>query len=237
MRRECRRACRMRRQTLTLATGSTFHPAQDGSGNEQTMARFVFSRLPATLLMTFALLATAPAMSAESPKEMVERLGGTAVAILANPDVDPAKRKQEFAELFTQGFDLPLVSRIVLGRYWRTATPAQQDEYVKLFNEYVINTYAARLNSYTGQTLRITGSNAVSDNETMINSLIEQPSGDSVKVDWRVLDRGGDLKIVDVLVEGVSMAISQRSEFGAVIARNGGEVEALLDRLRKQNAQ
>ncbi len=189
------------------------------------------------LFMAFALFATAPAMSAETPKQMVERLGGTAVAILADPDVEPEERTRKFADLFSRGFDLPLVARIVLGRYWRVATPEQKAEYVSLFEDYVINTYANRLNSYAGQTLRITGANPISDNETMVNSMIEQPKGEPVKVDWRVLDRGGELKIVDVLVEGVSMAISQRSEFGAVIANNGGDVEALLVRLRAQNSR
>lgn len=201
------------------------------------MTRNALFRPLAMLFMTFALFATAPAMSAESPKQMVERLGGTAVMILADPDTDPGKRTQKFAELFTRGFDLPLVARIVLGRYWRVATPEQKTEYVSLFEDYVINTYANRLNSYAGQTLRITGANPISDNETMVSSVIEQPQGEPVKVDWRVLDRGGELKIVDVLVEGVSMAISQRSEFGAVIANNGGNVEALLARLRAQNSK
>ncbi len=201
------------------------------------MARFAYSRLLAVLLMTFALLATMPTMAAETPKQMVERLGGTAVMILADPAVDPEKRTQKFADLFARGFDLPLVARIVLGRYWRTATPEQQTEYVRLFEDYVIRTYAARLNSYAGQTLRITGANPISDSETMVSSVIEQPQGEPVKVDWRVLDRGGELKIVDVLVEGVSMAISQRSEFGSVIAQNGGDVEALLVRLRAQNSK
>jgi phospholipid transport system substrate-binding protein len=201
------------------------------------MTRNALIRPLAMVFMTFALFATAPVMSAESPKQMVERLGGTAVMILADPDTDPSARTQKFAELFTRGFDLPLVARIVLGRYWRVATPEQKTEYVSLFEDYVINTYANRLNSYAGQTLRITGANPISDNETMVSSVIEQPQGEPVKVDWRVLDRGGELKIVDVLVEGVSMAISQRSEFGAVIANNGGNVEALLVRLRAQNSK
>lgn len=201
------------------------------------MTRIVCSRLLAMLFMTTALFAMVPAMSAESPKQMVERLGGSAVTILADPEVAPEERTQQFAVLFTRGFDLPLVARIVLGRYWRVATPEQQAEYVGLFEEYVINTYANRLNSYAGQTLRITGANPISDNETMVSSVIEQPKGEPVEVDWRVLDRGGELKIVDVLVEGVSMAISQRSEFGAVIANNGGNVEALLARLRAQNSK
>lgn len=201
------------------------------------MTRNAFTRPLAMLFMAFALCATAPAMSADSPKQMVERLGGTAVTILADPDVEPEERTRKFADLFSRGFDLPLVARIVLGRYWRVATPEQKAEYVSLFEAYVINTYANRLNSYAGQTLRITGANPISDNETMVNSVIEQPQGEPVKVDWRVLDRGGELKIVDVLVEGISMAISQRSEFGAVIANNGGNVEALLVRLRAQNSR
>ncbi|MDF1719369.1 MAG: ABC transporter substrate-binding protein [Minwuia sp.] len=201
------------------------------------MARRAFLKLATLLSLGLALISTNVAVASEAPKQMVERLGGNAIEILAAKDVTAADRRQKFARLFTDGFDVPLVARIVLGRYWRTATPAEQDEFVRLFNDYVIDTYASRLNSYTGQTLNVTGSSPISDTETMVNSKIEQPQGDSVKVDWRVLNRGGDLRIVDVVVEGVSMAISQRSEFGAVIAQNGGQVEALLARLRTQTAR
>lgn len=202
------------------------------------MARRAFLKLTTLLVLGLALGSTNVAVAGdEAPKQMIERLGGDAIAILAAKDVTPTERKQKFGKLFTDGFDVPLVARIVLGRYWRTATPAEQDEFVTLFNEYVINTYAARLNSYTGQTLNVSGASQISDNETMVNSQIEQPQGASVRVDWRVLDRGGEHRIVDVVVEGVSMAISQRSEFGAVIAQNGGQVEALLVRLRKQTAE
>ncbi len=200
------------------------------------MARRTFLRLTTALVLGFALFSTSAAVANDAPKQLIERLGGDAIAILAAKDVTEAERRQKFAKLFTDGFDVPLVARIVLGRYWRTATPAEKDEFVTLFNDYVINTYAARLNSYTGQTLNVSGSSPISDNETMVNSQIEQPRGASVRVDWRVLDRGGDYRIVDVVVEGVSMAISQRSEFGTVIAQNGGQVEALLERLRTQTA-
>lgn len=180
------------------------------------------------VLMAFAL----PAKS-EEPMRLIERLGGEAIRLAAAQDVSNEERLSGFENLFQDGFDVPLVARIVLGRYWRVATAEQQEEYVSLFHRYIVGTYAARLNAYSGQTFEVVGEQALNDKEVLVKSLIKEPGGPSLKVDWRVLHRADDHRIVDVIVEGVSMAITHRSEFAAVISKTGN-VETLLERLRSQ---
>jgi len=185
-------------------------------------------------IVGFLLLVTVSAPAwAEKPTALIERLGGEAIRIAANGDASLDQKKEGFENLFQKGFDVPLVARIVLGRYWRVATPAQQDEYVSLFHRYIVGTYAARLNAYSGQTFHITGEQRLNEAEVLVKSVIREAGAPDLKIDWRVLNRDGENRIVDVVVEGVSMAITHRSEFAAVISKTGN-VDTLLERLRAQ---
>lgn len=197
------------------------------------IGRFV-SPLAAALVLVVALFSSASAQ--QTPTSLVENLGGKAIRILADKSATDADKHQSFENLFNEGFDVPLVARIVLGRYWRTATPEQRDEYVKLFHRYIVDTYTARLNAYSGQTFDVTGEQKLSDKETLVRSVIQEPGGPELKVDWRVLSENGELRIVDVIVEGVSMAITHRSEFASVISKTGN-VETLLEKLRAQTGK
>lgn len=185
------------------------------------------------LVGLFVLLAVAFPAQAEEPAQLIERLGGEAIRLAAAKDVSSEERLSGFENLFQDGFDVPLVARIVLGRYWRVATAEQKDEYTSLFHRYIVGTYAARLNAYSGQTFEVTGEQRINDREVLVKSLIQEPGGPALKVDWRVLNRDGENRIVDVVVEGVSMAITHRSEFASVISQTGN-VETLLEKLRSQ---
>lgn len=193
----------------------------------------MFGRLAGRVLGFFLLVVVAAPALAEEPTALIQRLGGQAISIVANDEASTDQKKASFEALFEEGFDVPLVARIVLGRYWRAATPEQQDEYTSLFHRYIIGTYSTRLNAYSGQTFEVSGEQRLSDDEVLVKSLIKEPGGPDLKVDWRVLNRNGENRIVDVVVEGVSMAITHRSEFAAVISKTGN-VETLLQKLRSQ---
>lgn len=190
----------------------------------------------ALVLVVLAAVMAPAASAAETPEAMVSRLGGNAITILADQGKTATERQAGLETLFRDGFDVPLLGQIVLGRYWRTATDAQKQAYLDVFYTFVVKTYASRLDSYAGQSFAVTGSSALNDREVVVNSLVSQPRGNDLKVDWRVLTRDGQPRIVDVIIEGVSMAITHRSEFAAVIAQNGGNVDALIEKLRGQTA-
>ena len=86
---------------------------------------------------------------------------------------------------------------------------------------------------YEGQEIEVVGSRAQNERDVLVNSILKQASGPDVKVDWRVRQRNGKFRVVDIIVEGVSMALTQRSDFSSVIQRGGGDIEALLSHLRK----
>src|SRR5204862_7885350 len=108
--------------------------------------------------------------------------------------------------------------------------PQEQQEFLQLFQEYVVQAYSARLGEYGGAPFRVTGSRPAGD-EVVVTSEIARPGAPPIQSDWFLINRGRALKITDVYVGGVSMQVPQRDEFSAVIPRHGGQVGALLVQL------
>jgi phospholipid transport system substrate-binding protein len=130
---------------------------------------------------------------------------------------------------------VPGIGQFVLGRYWRTATPQEQQDFLALFQEYIVRAYSTRLAEYGGEPFRVTGSRP-NGGETVVSSEIIRTNGSRIAVDWYLIDRGASHKITDVYVGGVSMKVTQRDEFASVIQRNGGQVGALIAQLRQKLA-
>ena len=187
------------------------------------------------VILVLAMLAVAPrAQMAADPRAFVGTLGARAIEVLG-PAVPAAQRQARFRELLQNDFDIPGIGQFVLGRYWRVATPPEQQEFLRLFQEYVVQAYSARLGEYGGAPFRVTGSRPAGD-EVVVTSEIARPGGQPIQLDWFLINRGGALKITDVYVGGVSMKVTQRDEFASVIQRNGGQIEPLLAQLRQKIA-
>jgi phospholipid transport system substrate-binding protein len=170
--------------------------------------------------------------AAQDARTFISTLGAQAIQVLG-PKVPPAQRVARFRELFNQDFDVPGIGRFVLGRYWRTATPQEQQEFLTLFQEYIVRAYSQRLGEYGGEPFRVTNSRPNGE-ETVVTSEVQRTSGARIEIDWYVVSQGGKFKITDVYVGGISMKVTQRDEFAAVIQRNGGQVAALLAQLRQK---
>jgi len=193
----------------------------------------VYSTIGTFVLLIGLVTASPGQATAQDARTFIARLGNEAIQVLG-PSVSQQQRIARFRQLFQRDFDVPGIGQFVLGRYWRTATPEEQQEFLKLFQEYIVQSYAAQLGEYGGEPFRVLGSRP-SGNETVVTSEIDRPSGSRILVDWYVVDRGGP-KISDVYVAGVSMKVTQRDQFASVIQRNGGQVGALLTMLRQRVA-
>lgn len=187
-----------------------------------------------------APLVTTPAAPAASGKEQValDFVKSTAekgLTFLSQPDSTEDQKKAQFKQLLNTSFDMDSIGRFTLGRYWNDATPAQQQEYLGLFRKMVVNVYTQRFGDYKGQKLDVKSARPIGNDDVLVTSYIIPADGsDNIQVDWRVRNRGGNLKIVDVLVSGVSMSVTQRSDFSAVIQRGGGKLETLLAYLKEK---
>jgi phospholipid transport system substrate-binding protein len=170
------------------------------------------------------------AANTEAAKSFVDKMAQTGIGFLGNEGLTDEQRTAEFRKLLNANFDMATIGRFALGRYWKTATPAQQTEYQKLFKTMIVKIYSRRFKDYNGQKLEVTAARADGETDVMVSSSIVPPNGQKISVDWRVRNN----KIVDILVEGVSMALTQRSDFASVIQRGGGNVDVLLEHLRAQ---
>jgi len=181
--------------------------------------------------------AYATEMTEESALKLVESLGQEAVQLLASKDLSPPEKQQGFTSLIERDFDMKLIGRFVLGKNWRAATESEKSEYLELFKKYIINTYQKRIGEYSGENLDIVKAKPLNNKEFLVNSVIVRPKGPKIQLDWRVRkSKSGELKIIDIIVENVSMALTHRDEFTSVISQNGGKVEGLLQKLRDHTA-
>lgn len=191
----------------------------------------------APVIALSALLLTVPSFAETSgPKQFIKSLGKETIGAITDPTFSEKDRLTEFSRLFKKGFDIETIGRFVLGRYWRRATTEQKVEYQALFADFILTTYANRFRKYSGEQLLVDGERHANKRDTIVSSKIKSPEGRAVRVDWRVRKTGNDHKIIDVIVEGVSMAITQRDEFASVIRRGGGGVENLIAELQKKSS-
>ena len=177
---------------------------------------------------------SAPAgAQASDPAGFVSTLAQRAIPVLTRPELPERQREQEFRNLLHEGFDMTQLSRLVLGRYWNQASPAEQAEFVKLLERYLIQLYAARFADFQNVRLQVDGTRS-EQGQALVRSTLVRPNGPPVGLDWRVENAGGRFTITDIVVEGVSMVITQRSEFASVIRQQGGQVAGLLQVLRQK---
>ena len=189
--------------------------------------------LGASALFVMFLVLAAPAR-ASAPEAFIRDLAANALASLGEKGVADEEHERRFRGLLTERFDLPRISRFVLGRYWRKATDEQRKSFASLFEDFTVQAYAARFREIGSARLRVVKSREVSAKQVLVLSFIELPDRAPIEVGWRISERGSELKIVDVVLEGVSMRISLRDEFTAVIRQSGGRIAGLLAALRRK---
>lgn len=173
------------------------------------------------------------AVSSGDAQKFIDTLGEDAISALTGANLSESEREVRFRGLLESHFDLPGISRFVLARYWKTATDAERADFQRLFETLLVQSYAKKFAEYAGERFAVNGSQSNDDGSVMVNSVINRPNGDVVRLDWRVLDNDG-LKIGDLVVEGVSLRITYRSDVASVVQNNGGKVAGLIDALRQK---
>jgi phospholipid transport system substrate-binding protein len=181
------------------------------------------------------------APSTGAAEEVVRRLVDQVWQLLAAggiADVD----QERLLLVLEDGTDLSLLGQLVLGRYWRQATDRQRAEYLRLFRRYMLQTFLQRLRQYGGSDLGFAGerfqiiaSRPVGERDVLVQSRVTPPSSQPLRVDWRLRERPGEPVIIDLIVEGISLLVTQRSEFAAVLERGG--VDRLLIELQARVSQ
>ena len=168
----------------------------------------------------------------DDPVEFIEKLADQALNVLAKPQGTLLDREENFRTLLRDDFAMARIGRFVVGAYWRKMSKRQRKNYQKLFGEWVLKTYSMRLGGYTGESFEIVKSTKAGRRDVIVHTRIQRDDGNGFNANWRVRNINGRYKIIDIYVEGISMAVTQRSEFESILRRHG--VEGLLTRLRNR---
>ncbi len=192
------------------------------------------------------LVWAAPDLARAAPNEravqaaaFVQDLGAELLAIQAEFSSGAgsgavAARSARLEGLIRRGFDLDLTSQLVLGKYWNRASQGHRQAFTELFAQYLLHSYRRHLKAYRLETLEIVASNPTGKNDFLVETRVEgTQEHDPANPVWRLRWRGGGLKIIDVHVDGISLALTERSQFASVIRRIGfdGMLSALRNRV------
>lgn len=178
---------------------------------------------------------TAPAAAAMDPDTFVTELGTRGINAL-RPGLPPEVRLARLRKLFRHGFDIGGIGTFALGRYRWQATPQQQQQYMALYQEFIVRVFSNKLNEYGGTSFRVTGRGASAE-DTVIASELARTDGSRLHLDWHLVSAGGRYRVTDLGVDGVSMKIQLRDRFASWIQDNGGQFNSLLAVLRQEIAQ
>lgn len=186
------------------------------------------------VLLLFAGNAAAE-IDAAKAEAFVKEVTTEGIEQIINANIPQSEKDARFAKLFNKALDLDFIGQFVLGRNWRTATPSQRAEFIKVYRQLNISTWSKRFDEFKGREFIFKGTSpSNSAGQVFVNSVVPMDQGEPAKVVWRVREKGGQYKIVDIIIENVSLAITARNEYTAFIKNNPGGVDALIANLKSK---
>ncbi|GAB4354374.1 MAG: ABC transporter substrate-binding protein [Kiloniellaceae bacterium] len=195
---------------------------------------------PVILALAVCLLpAVAPALDTKQAANFLAELQEKAASRLGDASISEQEKEDHFRKLFNENFDVPAIGQFVIGRYWRNASEADRKEFLAVFEDAMVQRFLPLLAENSSERFHIVSvtPDGANENMALIDSRINRPEGEPYQVRWRVRESNGDFKILDIVAEGVSMAITYRSEYGAVLKSNGGQLKPLTEALRDKVAR
>lgn len=173
----------------------------------------------------------------ETAKTFMSDMGENVISLLTNQSISDKERADQFRTILETQFNLKAIGKFVLGRYWKQASDKEKQTFLSLFKETTVATYATRFKDYTSEKFEIRGCQVEPDGGVVVSSQIMRPNGQAIPINWKIFEKKGEMRVYDVILEGISMGITQRSEFASVIQNGGGKLEALNKALEKKISQ
>ena len=165
-------------------------------------------------------------------ENFVTSFADSAISILSSGSLSDAERTSSFTELVMSSIDLNLISKFVLSKAWKNASDEQKEEYLIAFKDYFVNSYANKLDQYTGEKVDVIGSQEAGK-YVIVESNIIREGTDTLKINlkWRLLNKDNQIKIIDLNIEGISLVIAQREEFQSFLANNDYDLDKLIEKI------
>ncbi len=192
--------------------------------------RFVVAAAVALGLAVATAQAAIDAAGSERAGTFMTSLAQRVIATLSATNATHEQREEKFHQLLAEAFDLEQIGKFVVGRHYAKMTPEQRTEYHKLFGAFLIKTYARRLGGYSGEAFTIVAVRPGDDDQVLVRSRIERPGSPALDCDWKLRVADGQFRIIDLVVEGISMSVAQRQDFASVVSGSG--IDGLMAALR-----
>ena len=192
--------------------------------------RFVRS-IALAAVAAFAIASSAPG---PGPRDVVAETVDAVLAALKDASLTPEARRERIVEIAYERFDFPTMSKLVLAKYWKRFDAAQREAFLKEFKDFLAHRYGDRIDRYEQERVEIVGERSAKGGDAIIETRIHRPRAESVAVDYRLRSSGGDWRVIDVTIEGISMVSNYRDQFHEVLSH--GTPDKLLAQLRERNA-
>ena len=185
-----------------------------------------------SVITFFIIINSVFASSFSAEKDFVSNFADSAINILSDNEILEGEKNSKFTDLVMSAIDLNLISKFVLSKTWKNATDDQKERYIQAFKDYFINSYANKLDQYSGERVEVVDAEEAGK-YVIVNSFIYREGTDTLKINlkWRLLNRDNEIKIIDLNIEGISLIIAQREEFQSFLANNEGDLEKLIEKI------
>lgn len=173
------------------------------------------------------------AVNEDVAEKFIKKVTQQGIEELINSDVSAAEKKERFTKLFNDDLDLDFIGKFVLGRYWKTSTPKQRTAFIDVYRKLNIQTWSERFNEFKGKHFEFVGTESSKfADQIFVNTQVPMTEGAPASVKWRIKETNGRLRIVDIIIENVSLAQTARSEYTSYISKSPNGIDGLIKDLQ-----
>lgn len=192
-------------------------------------------------LCLFCLTVPATAAEVADAESFAKKLADDIMTNVVRPKIPLREKQEKFRRVFMEAINVKTNARFTLGRFAKGAAPEKMQAYTDALADNIVYTWTGRFNDYAGDAL---STDAISfrsarkseSGDFYVTSKIKLPDAEKeIELVWRISDKKGTLKLADLIVEGVSMLMSYRNEYSAILQQNGGDIDALTEMLKQKN--
>lgn len=184
------------------------------------------------IILMLLMLVSSHVWASNPAIDFVDQLADKILKDVVTSDKSQTEKERLFREAFTEAVDLKGVGQFVLGTAWKKATEEERAEFLQAFTDLTIKTWSGRFDAYSGQQIVFQGSRNAERGQLYVDSVIQDKQ--PVEVIWRLRPSKDSYKIVDIIVEDVSMASTYRNDYRSFLQQNGNSVSKLTEELRRK---
>jgi phospholipid transport system substrate-binding protein len=170
-----------------------------------------------------------------NPRDFVNELVNDAITKLSDKNLNKNQKVDFIAQIALENVDINALSLYTLGELRKSANENDKNNYQEIFEKYFLKTLTSRLTDYSSSKFEIIGEDKKSASYTIVNSkVIPENGGPEIKIDWRIYTKNPEKPLIrDLIVEGLSLARTQKEEFASILSSNNNDIKILINKLEE----